>query len=227
MNILIIDTSSEIEYIAVFADDKLFESSKVSGFSHSSNLMCSIDNVFSSSGITINDVGLVAVGVGPGSWTGIRVAVSTARAVSQTLNIPCLPVSTHEIFAMGYPFAAGDVIVTAFDSKKKRVFASAYLINDDYYPELVISAGDYEPEQLASLIDGRKVFGIGNGFEKYRDYFETLSNITIIGDYIPTGKRIADFALKKFNENPLPNSNYDDIMPVYLRKSDAEILFNV
>ena len=69
-------------------------------YSHLQNLTPQIGQVLSDAGITVDDLSAIAVANGPGSFTGIRIGVSTARALSQVKGVPCVPVSSLEALAM-------------------------------------------------------------------------------------------------------------------------------
>ncbi|MBQ3184720.1 MAG: tRNA (adenosine(37)-N6)-threonylcarbamoyltransferase complex dimerization subunit type 1 TsaB, partial [Firmicutes bacterium] len=89
MYILAIETTGAFASVALMKDDKII--GHVSGndrFSHLQNLMPQVETVIKENELSIGDIDLIAVSNGPGSFTGIRIGVSTARALSQILDIP-------------------------------------------------------------------------------------------------------------------------------------------
>lgn len=101
MYILAIETTGAFASVALIEDDRII--AHVSGndrFSHLQNLMPQVDAVIKESKLSLGDVNGIAVSCGPGSFTGIRIGVSSARALSQVLGIPCIPVSSLAALAM-------------------------------------------------------------------------------------------------------------------------------
>ena len=101
MYILGIETTGAFASVALLQDDKII--GHISGsdrFSHLQNLIPQVEAVVKESKLSIGDLGVIAVSRGPGSFTGIRIGVSTARALSQILDIPCVPVSSLEALAL-------------------------------------------------------------------------------------------------------------------------------
>lgn len=101
MYILAIETTGAFASVALMEDDRII--AHISGndrFSHLQNLMPQVDAVIKESKLSLGDVNGIAVSCGPGSFTGIRIGVSSARALSQVLGIPCIPVSSLAALAM-------------------------------------------------------------------------------------------------------------------------------
>ena len=102
-------------------------------FSHLQNLTPQIDQILQESELSIGDVTAVAVSHGPGSFTGIRIGVSTARALAQILHIPCIPVSSLEALALrAYPTDSDNrvLVCPVLDARRKQVYGAAYEIID-------------------------------------------------------------------------------------------------
>lgn len=99
MNTLIIDTSTSLSILALSVNNKTFSITENAGISHSTTMFSSISKLFAGIGASINDVELIATGIGPGSFTGVRIAVSTARMFAQLLKTPLVGVQSHDFFA--------------------------------------------------------------------------------------------------------------------------------
>ncbi len=89
-------------------------------------LFDNIDAALAGAGISATDLQLIGVGIGPGSFTGIRIAVSTARMLAQVLSIPLAGLSSPLIYAASMEALPGEYLMTAFDAKKGRVFGALY-----------------------------------------------------------------------------------------------------
>ena len=100
MKILAIDTSSKICSVAVFADDKVIDEINLdNGKTHSENLMPIVQEILSKNNIELENIGLISCCVGPGSFTGIRIGVSSIKAMAEVYNIPVASVTSLEILA--------------------------------------------------------------------------------------------------------------------------------
>ncbi len=227
MNTLVIDTSTKIELIGLSANNNEYSFAERTDISHSATLLNSIDNLLKKSCITINDIELIGVGIGPGSFTGIRIAVSTARMFAQVLRTPLVGIKTHLIYAASLNADKGDRILIAFDARKNRVFGALYKKNDDLFPEEITPPGDYSIDLLLDVINPKaRTLCAGDGIFRYIDTVsERLENFIFQDDFLPSGK-IACRLIKKIYGNKKENyRDYNKIVPFYARRSDAEIAF--
>ena len=100
MKILSIDTSSSICSVAILEDSKIIkEMHNYSEREHSETLMPIIDELFKSTNLSLDDIGLIACSVGPGSFTGIRIGIATVKAFADAKNIPVVGVNSLEALA--------------------------------------------------------------------------------------------------------------------------------
>ncbi len=192
--------------------------------SHSRTLFERIDNCLRSASINIREVDLFAVGLGPGSFTGIRIAVSTARMLARVNEAALVGLESQELFARGAPHDH-DQIVVAFDARKKRVFGALYLREKGILRE-IISPGDYTMEELCRNIDREKsCLALGNGALLYRDVLEAGSPAAEI--HHPFRPDLADVFTKAreiFRQDGEAARDVTRVLPRYRRKSDAEIM---
>ncbi len=137
MTVLGFDTATDLTTVAVTTDGSdFFESaspreSRSRMPTHSQELLPKIAEVLQSAGISLEQIDVLAVGVGPGTYTGLRIGVATARALAQSLDIPLVPVSTLAATALGIveSAAAADVVLPVLDAKRSEVFSCAYAAN--------------------------------------------------------------------------------------------------
>ena len=216
MNTLLIDTSSEFQICAVKTDSGILNEVIDAGTKHSAMFLSSIDAVIKKSGINRKEINRLICGTGPGSFTGIRIAVSTARMLSQILNIPVMGIPSQMIFSM-LTADEGETVLSAFDAKKNRIFAACYTKTDSM-PVEIIKPGDYFPEDIQGMISGRIITATGNGAQKYKD---------IIGGKYREFNPVHFDDLFKYAETNSGNFlSWDKLLPLYARKSDAEVLKN-
>ena len=144
-----------IETTGAFASAALIEDDRVLGyvkgtdrFSHLQNLMPQIESIVRESGVALKDIDVIAVSCGPGSFTGIRIGVSSARALSQVLGTPCVTVSSLEALAMNAVSEAGEagqvaenvLVCPMLDARRSQVYAGGYSLDDgwpDTYAEKI------------------------------------------------------------------------------------------
>ncbi len=226
MNILTIDTSTDIETIAVCSNGKISDQTSIADRSHSATMFNNIDIALKDLGISMDDIGLIGVGIGPGSFTGIRIAVTTARMLAQILKIPTVGIKTPLIYACSADAAAGENIIIAFDAKKGRVFGALYKMGgDNTDPIEIVAPGDYHIETLAERIDPSfRTHIIGRGIGKYHDKLSNLIQDPVIPmNFLPSGKIACSLTEKIYNNNPDEFMDYNRTLPLYSRKSDAEV----
>jgi tRNA threonylcarbamoyladenosine biosynthesis protein TsaB len=110
--------------------------------------------------LQLSDVKAIAVSYGPGSFTGIRIGVSSARALAQVLGCPLVPVDSLKAFAYREP-EAGLVTCPIFDARRSQVYGGAYLWDSGELRELV-PGGAYTIEEYLDLLD-RSLAALGGG----------------------------------------------------------------
>jgi len=227
LNILVIDTSTEIELLALSVNGKIFQYCRNEGMSHSVTMFTNLSSILSQASTGINDIDLIAAGTGPGSFTGIRIAVTTARMLAQILDIPLVGLRSQEIYAASAVISGEKTVLTAFDAKKSKVFAGVYHVKDSITRE-IIEPGDYFMQELLDSIENPgELICIGDGCAKYIDVIEKSSkekgiSYTYPENFLPDGKAAAELALRKYNECPEIYIDFNNTVPFYTRKSDAE-----
>lgn len=229
MNILTIDTATDIEFISVTtASGNTFEFKEDLKMSHSVTMFSYIQQVLDEAKINIKDIDIAGVGIGPGSFTGVRIAVSTARMIAQILAIPLVGVITQDIYANSAVSAPGEKVLVAFDAKKSRVFASLYQNTGVFPLQTVIEAGDYSMDSiLENLKQGDSLACTGDGCIKYADIIEKYSrdkgySYRIIDNLNLSGKSASRLVTEKYSKSPDRYRFYGNTIPFYARKSDAE-----
>ncbi len=224
MNILTIDTATEVELVAVTSNTGSADKTRTVPVSHSTTLFSSIDSALRDVNLSITEIELIGVGIGPGSFTGIRIAVSTARMLAQLLKTPLVGIKTPLLYAASVNALTGEYILIAFDAKKGRVFGALYRKGDSLVPDEIISPGDYAVDYLIEGIEGGNTHLIGNGVKKYHDEFaQRLPNNTIYPDFIPSGERAGVLTSEIYKQSP-DRCTVTQVRPFYARKSDAEIM---
>jgi tRNA threonylcarbamoyladenosine biosynthesis protein TsaB len=224
LNTLLIECATDTALIAVSGNGKVSAKYSFEKSSHSTRLFYLIDEALKECGIAINDINLIGVGIGPGSFTGIRIAVSSARMLSQILHAPLVGVSSLILYAASLEIHIGDCALVAFDAKKNRVFGALYRKTESFFDELM-PPGDYLPQELAAHCPvNTKIIAAGNGADRYKDIF---CDGGLVADIKPDGARGIEAIEYLFGSDPGKFTDFNKVVPCYARKSDAEVLHDL
>lgn len=180
MYILGIETTGAFASAALMRDDII--TGHIQGndrFSHLQNLMPQVEAVVKENKLSIGDIDVIAVSKGPGSFTGIRIGVSSARALAQILDIPCVGVSSLEALAMRAAetegFEEGNTLICPMlDARRSQIYAGGYFLEDGY-PKQEIEAGPYLLEEFMSKTrDYDRILLLGDAADTYGEKIKEL-----------------------------------------------------
>ena len=209
MKILCIDTSSKLCSVAILENTTLIDKLELdNGLTHSETLMPLIKNLLDKNRISLRDIDLLVSDIGPGSFTGIRIGVSTVKAFSDSLNIPCVGIDSLEVLA--YNIKSGSVICSTIDCKNDNCYFALYeLINGTYkiLEEPSVKSLSEVSEILNTKYNNKSITFIGDGIpNKCTNCYLNVENLGIAG-------------YKKF----INNGNIgEEILPLYLKKPQAQ-----
>ena len=219
MKILSIDTSSNICGIAVLEDANLLkEISQNNGLTHSETLMPIIKNTLENLNIALKDIDLIICDKGPGSFTGIRIGVATAKAFSDSLDIKSVGISSLE--ALAYNVKNNGVICSLIDAKNNNVYVGVFENIDGNY----ILRRNFSTENINDLLSEFKdteysITFVGDGAINYKDIISSA----LPSKYIFTeNNNLSAYNLGLAGLSHFNNEDYTDLNPLYLRKPQAE-----
>ena len=197
------------------------------GKTHSERLMPLVDGVLRASGIQREQLQVIAVAAGPGSFTGIRIGVATARALAQGLSIPAVGVSTLEAMAEAVHLP-GALVCPLLDARRNQVYTALYQRSGGGAAglELLVPPAAVELEPFVGRLrqHRRQIVFTGEGLETYGRYLEeTMGEQAVI---LPPPLRICRAALVAYCGGRMlqdrPGLSYRELLPVYLRRPEAE-----
>lgn len=224
MKILGIDTSTMAANVAVLEDDKLIcEYTINTKKTHSQKLMPMIENMLKLSEIEVKDIDAIGICVGPGSFTGLRIGMATAKAMAHVNNIPLIGVNSLEILGANMDLC-DKKICAILDAQRNQVYMNTYELENNKIKELDeinIMPIDDLLEKLSASNEEWVI--VGEAVYKYKEKIEAISNITIPSpaNNITKASSLCMVAKDKFEENKDVHNCYD-INPMYIRKSQAE-----
>lgn len=181
------------------------------GYSHAETLHVFIDEVFKSSKIKPSEVDAIAVSKGPGSYTGLRIGVSTAKGLCYALNKPLIAIDTLESLAQQLNIEDG-FIVPMLDARRMEVYSAIYNSNLELYRE--IKAEILTKESFASILETNKVFFIGNGVDKTKTLIHHPNAVFIEGK-LPSANEMARLAAIRYEKSDTEDVAYFE--PYYLK----------
>lgn len=224
--ILAIESSSHVASVAIVEGDVLLgEFTLNHPKTHSQKLMPMLESLMSALDLKVADLDAIAVTVGPGSFTGVRIGLATAKALAQPFNLPLIPVSSLKAVAQGFQGFNG-YICPIMDARKNEIYAGCYQwqsgILTEVYPERAIEPALFL-EELKNL--NAEIILSGDGLPKYAESFKAeLGEKLTISHSAHSRQRaatVADLAKASLSEAV----SYDAIAAEYLRKSEAETTY--
>jgi len=223
MKILAVDTATQSCSVAVTNDGTLCaELTTVRKQTHSKHLMELIHTVLGIAGFNAADLDGLAVTVGPGSFTGLRIGISTVKGFAHALNKPVVGVSSLEALARQCA-ATPNLICPLIDARKGEVYCATYRFNVDRLFQKS-SARAMTPEAVIAEINTPCIF-IGTGAQLYRQRIDiALGSMAhfVPGDQnIIRASSVAILSMSRFEAND--TDEIAGLVPHYIRKSDAEL----
>ncbi len=193
------------------------------GKRHAENLTPTIDFVRRQARVDLSEIGCVAVDLGPGLFTGLRVGVASAKALSHALRVPMIGVPSLDLLAFPVRYSPR-LIVAAIDARRGEMFYAFYR----QVPGGVQRLSAHQvgtPDDLASelLASRDECLLVGDGAIRYREVFEGLTRVEIAdqGLAFPSASSLVQLAHAQALREQFVKSW--ELRPLYLRKPDAEI----
>lgn len=229
MLVMGIDTSSDIGAVGLCNENGIIGEINIHLFHrHSEELLTNIDFLLNQSGYTIGEIEGLSVTIGPGSFTGLRIGLSTVKAFAQVFKIPVLGVSTLDLLAYNTTIDKS-WLVPAIDARHRRVYTALYrnrqcdIRSSKRWPDRAMTVDDLLKELQDNDPDG-VYYIIGDGSLAYREQFEKSPlDIKFVpaGFNIPRGGFLAEIG--RFYIQKGVSDNYIELKPNYLKKPQAEI----
>jgi tRNA threonylcarbamoyladenosine biosynthesis protein TsaB len=233
--ILSIETSTKACSAAIHQDDKLLSVSELYNEKSSSGMLTTlIEHVVKTASLKLQDIDAVAVAKGPGSYTGLRIGVSTAKGLCFTLEKPLIAINTLEAMAfhlsigrhsagrhsdINYQLGSSPLSILLcpmLDARRMEVYCAVYKA-DTLEPLEPTQAKIIDETSFADLLENHKIIFFGDGAEKCRVTLDNNPNAVFLNQVIfPSAKSIGALATRLFEEQKF--ENVTDFEPFYLKE---------
>lgn len=228
MKILGIDTSTMAASVAVIEDNKLIcEYTINTKKTHSQKLMPMIENMLKESDLSIKDIDLVGVCIGPGSFTGLRIGMATAKAIAHVNELPIIGVTSLEMLAANMNLC-DKKICSILDAQRSQVYTAKF----EYNKDKLVQIEDVDVIEIDKLLEDislkqEEYILIGEAVYKYEDKIKDIDNILVPASSHNMTKASSLCALvkEKYDSGEKTDSCYT-INPMYIRKSQAEVQYD-
>ncbi|RMH42059.1 MAG: tRNA (adenosine(37)-N6)-threonylcarbamoyltransferase complex dimerization subunit type 1 TsaB [Deltaproteobacteria bacterium] len=220
MKLLAIDTSTWTTSVAVVCPAGVVVQRERAVDTHSDVLLALVDDALHAAGMTPADLDGVAVGAGPGSFTGLRIGMATAKGLCFALGVPLWTVSSLAALARDAGPHPGRTVIAALDAKKSEVFAAAYAVGDDRVPHALSDEVVCRPRGLAAALGNPAApVVVGTAVAAYPDAFAGWdARVAPAARATPSAESVGMLALCGATAADLATA-----VPHYVRLSDAEI----
>lgn len=228
MNILAIDTSTSFASIAVAVEEQIVAETLINtNRTLSARLVPEIERLLTTAGLAITDIDLFASSIGPGSFTGVRGGVATIQGLALATGKPCAGFSSLALLAMNFPLSTM-LLCPMLDARKSELYAGLYDCSSPL-PAVRLNDCVLPPDVLLDKITAttsQPVIFVGDGAVRYRDQIaERLGDQAVFAPFslnYPHAANGIHLALDSVRQGNLLEPR--QLLPVYLRASDAEIM---
>jgi len=181
------------------------------GYSHAEKLHVFIEKLMKEQNLEFKDLGAVAVGKGPGSYTGLRIGVSAAKGICFALDIPLISIETLRILATSISVTEG-VIVPMLDARRLEVYSAVF--NTEYEQIRATEAQIIDENSFSEYLEKGKVYFLGDGAEKCKDIIKHENAVFIDGKF-PSANEMVSLSFEKYKKNDTEDVAYFE--PFYLK----------
>ena len=219
--ILGIDTTAKTCSVALVSQATLGVRTIHDGPTHSQTLLPFVKDLLEEASVSPEDLDVIAVSAGPGSFTGLRIGISAAKGLAFPFSTPCAPVSTLEALAMNLRDFEGAIACPVMDARRGEFYNALFRIENGV-PVRITADRAIEGEFLKNELlcyDG--VIVLGDGAEKFASFFPEYENkLASEGMRFQNGESVALVGMRLLKENKLTSCHA--LSPSYLRIPQAE-----
>ena len=223
MKLLALESSAKAASCAVFEDGQVLASAwQSAGLTHSRTLLPMVEDMLRNSGCALRDVDGIAVAAGPGSFTGLRIGVASAKGLAWGAEKPCVPVSTLE--AMAWPLAHLEgVTVCAMDARRQQIYNAVFRARGGALERLRPDRAVSLEEAAADLAElGESLTVVGDGAQLCFDFLTARGLPCRLAPPHLRWQSAVGVAMAAARRGPGGAAGAQEDVPAYLRLSQAE-----
>ena len=225
MRILGVDTSTSCGSLGIINDNRVVaEYALLRDETHSTRLVPAIQALLKETRLGLDEIDGMAVSLGPGSFTGLRVGLSAVKGLALAAKRPVVGVPTLDALASNLPFTPY-VICPIVDARKGEVYTALYKDEEKGRVEQLTPYQVLSPLELLEEIPSQEIIFLGDGVEVYGKLIEERLGAKAL--FAPPhlrflrGSTVAEIGLQRFNRGE--KDDISSLVPIYIRQSDAEI----
>ncbi|WP_111671727.1 tRNA (adenosine(37)-N6)-threonylcarbamoyltransferase complex dimerization subunit type 1 TsaB [Algoriphagus litoralis] len=216
-NILSIETSTETCSVAVHNCGGLIALSEITEpGAHAEQLMQLVVDVLERAGMGFNDLNAIAVSEGPGSYTGLRIGVSTAKGLAFGLNLPLISVNTLQALASAVVSESDALIISVLDARRMEIYREVFHAKLNSVSKL--DSEVLEPNAFQNYLEKGRVYFVGNALEKLQKVV-THENAEFVSDLSFSAAHLGKLAWDKYKNHDFADLAY--FVPNYLKEFKA------
>lgn len=231
MLILAIDSSTPVAGLALLDEEKLIREEFINyKKTHSETLMPMVDEILQGCDKLLTDLSSLAVTIGPGSFTGLRIGLAAIKGLSMAANLPVVGISTLDVLAHNIAFS--DTLVCPLLNARKQEVYTAFYDNRGLYPQRLSEEIACSPQEFANMAlkiaretGKKKITLLGDGFYPYREIFSNILEDKLLA--APSHLMLVRAsALGSLAVERTARLDFDEVMhmrPRYIRLSEAEL----
>lgn len=212
--ILHLETATTNCSVSIAKDGEMLvlKENNAANYSHSEQLHVFIKEALEEASLSFSDLDAVAISKGPGSYTGLRIGVSSAKGLCFSLDIPLISIPTLQSMAYQVDLKSGELVIPVLDARRMEVYSCVY--NASYKEVRETRAEIIEEASFSEFVSDSKVYIIGSGAEKIRGVLEH-PNFIFNESVVPSAKDMIQIALQKYQSNEFEDVAYFE--PYYLK----------
>ena len=226
MLMLAFDTATLVSTVALATENKvLAEFTLQTTKTHSEKLLPAIDMICRFAGVSVPEIEAVAVSSGPGSFTGLRIGLTTAKAFCYANSLPLISVPT--LMGLAYNFAGSNqLIAPVLDAQKGNVYTAFYRFEagqiQEVLPVSILSAMEFS-RKISEI--GQPTIVLGEATELAMAEVETGLGAVVAGNHLlmPRAASVAQAAFQMYRQGLTADAM--TLVPIYVRRSEAEVLW--
>ncbi len=226
MLMLALDTATLVSTVALATEDKLIaEFTLQTTKTHSEKLLPAIDTLCRFAGVAASDLEAIAVSSGPGSFTGLRIGLATAKALSYANSLPLIGVPT--LLGLAYNFAGSNqLIAPVLDAQKGNVYSALYRFEQGQ-PQELLPVSIWSAAELGSklAVSGEQTMLLGEATELVVAAADNPGKVVVADHHLlmPRAASVARAAFQMYGEGL--TSDARTLVPIYVRRAEAEVLW--